>query len=137
MEAIMIEMFKPDKIKTISVDEKIYGEANCTSIKFAYDGGKMPPICIDGNFKLFRFRKKHGDIYSLSITCDVSDEFFFREICKVISKETCKLVRKSICKPEEFELVKKINLANQFMPKYIPKSLERLNVEYLQGLLGM
>ena len=106
MEALTIETFKPDKIKAISVDEKIYGETNYTSVKFLYYGGKMPPIRTDGKFKLFRFRKKRGDTYSLSITCNAGNEFFFREICKVISKETCKLVGKSICKPEEFELVK-------------------------------
>ena len=104
MNALTIETFKPDKIEAISVDEKIYGETNYTSVKFSYDGGKMPPIRIDDNFKLFIFRKKRGDTYLLSITCDASNEFFFREICKVISKETCKLVCK--CKPEDFELVK-------------------------------
>ena len=106
MEALMVERFKPAKIKAISVDEKVYGETNYTFIKFTYDGGEMPPICIDGNFKLFRFRKKHGDTYSLSITCDTSNEWFFRELCKVVSKEICKLVRKPICKPEDSELVK-------------------------------
>ena len=44
MEALTIKTFKPDKIKGISVDEKIYGENNYTSIKFSYDGGEMPPI---------------------------------------------------------------------------------------------
>ena len=102
----MIETFKPDKIKAISTDEKIYGETNYTSIKFSYNEGKMPPIRIDRKFKLFRFRNKRGDTYSLSITCNASNEFFFREICKVISKETGKLVHKSICNPEDFELVK-------------------------------
>ena len=87
MEALTIETFKPDKIKAISVDEKVYGETNYTSVKFSYDGGEMPPIRTDGKFKLFRFKNKRGD-YSLSITCDASNEFFFREICKVISKET-------------------------------------------------
>ena len=32
MEALTIEMFKPDKIKTISVDEKIYGETNFVKV---------------------------------------------------------------------------------------------------------
>ena len=106
MEALTIKAFKPDKIKAISVNKKIYGETNYTSVKFAYNGGEMPPIRIDGNFKLFRFRKKRGDTYSLLITCDTSNEWFFRELCKVVSKETCKLVRKSIYKPEDFKLVK-------------------------------
>ena len=78
-------------------------------IKFAYDGGEMPPTCIDGNFRLFRFRNERGDIYSLSITCDATNEWFFRELCKVISRESCRLVRNyggKILKPEDFELVK-------------------------------
>ena len=66
----------------------------------------MSPICIHGKFKLFGFKNKCDDTYSLLITCDANNEFFFREICKVISKETCKLVSKSICKPEDFEMVK-------------------------------
>ena len=53
MKALMIEMFKPDKIKASSVNEKIYGETNYTSVKFSYDGWKMPPIRVNGNFKLF------------------------------------------------------------------------------------
>ena len=63
MEALMIKTFKPNKIKAISVDEKIYRETNYTSVKFAYDEGEMPPIHIDGKFKLFRFKKKCGNTY--------------------------------------------------------------------------
>ena len=33
MEALTIETFKPDKIKAISVDERVYGETNYTSVK--------------------------------------------------------------------------------------------------------
>ena len=76
---------------------------------FAYDGGEMPPIRIDGNFRLFRFRNKNGDIYSLSITCDATNEWLFKELCKVISRESCRMVRKheaKIVKPEDFELVR-------------------------------
>ena len=108
MEALTIKTFKPDKISAISADQRS-GEFNYTSVKFAYDGREMPPIHIDGNFRLFRFRNKHGDIYSLSITCDATNEWFFRELCKVISRESCRLVRNyggKILKPEDFELVK-------------------------------
>ena len=69
----------------------------------------MPPIRIDGNFRLFRFRNKHGDIYLLSVTCDDTNKSFLRELCKVISRESCRLVRKyggKALKPEDFELVK-------------------------------
>ena len=109
MEALTIETFKPDKIKAISVDDKHSGESNYKSVKFTYDGGEMPPICIDGNFRLFRFRNKNGDIYSLLITSDAINESFLRELCKVISKESCRMVRKhegKIVKPEDFELVR-------------------------------
>ena len=91
MEALTIKTFKPDKISAISVDERS-GEFNYTSVKFAYDGGEIPLIRIDGNFRLFRFRNKHGDIYSLSITCDAINESFFREVCKAISRESCRMV---------------------------------------------
>ena len=108
MEALTINTFKPDKISAISVDQ-CSGEFNYTLVKLPYDGGEMPPICIDGNFRLFRFRNRCGDIYSLSITCDATNESFFRELCKVISRESCRLVRSlggKIPKPEDFELVK-------------------------------
>ena len=59
MEALIIETFKPDKITAISVDDKHSGEFNYKSVKFAYGGGEMPLICIDGNFRLFRFRNKN------------------------------------------------------------------------------
>ena len=91
MEAQTIKTFKPDKITAIGVDERS-GELNSTSVKFAYNGGEMPPIHIDDNIRLFRFRSKCGDIYSLSITCDATNKWFFRELCKVISRESCKLV---------------------------------------------
>ena len=109
MEALTIETFKPGKITAISADDKRSGEFNYKSVKFAYDGGEMPSICIDGNFRLFRFRNKNGDIHSLSITCDTTNEWFFKELCKVISRESCRMVRKhesKIVKPEDFELVR-------------------------------
>ena len=60
MEALTIETVKPDKIKAISVDEKIYGENNYTPVKFAYDGGEMPLICIDtGENRKWGFQEKN------------------------------------------------------------------------------
>ena len=70
MVVLMIEMFKTDKITAISVDDKSSGGSNNKSVKFAYDGGEVPPIRIDGDFRLFRFRHKNSDTYSLSITFD-------------------------------------------------------------------
>ena len=46
----MIETFKTDKITTISVDDKSSRGSNYKSVKFAYDGGEVPLIHIDGDF---------------------------------------------------------------------------------------
>ena len=93
MEALTIEMFKTDKIAAISLDFKSSGGSNYKSVKFAYDGGEVPPIRIAGDFRLFRFRNKNSDTYSLSITCNPTNESFFRELSKVIAKESCKILK--------------------------------------------
>ena len=67
----MIETFKTNKITAISVDDKNSGGSNYKFVKFAYDGGEVPPICIDGDFRLFRFRNKNSGTYSILITCDL------------------------------------------------------------------
>ena len=76
MEALPIERFKTDKITAISVDEKSSRKFNYKSVKFAYNGGEVPPIRIDGDFRLLRFRNKNSDTYSLSITCDPTKWIF-------------------------------------------------------------
>ena len=89
MVVLTIETFKTDKITAISVEARkgtslSVGEAHdkssrgssYKSVKFAYDGGEVPPIHIDGDFRLFRFRNKNSDTYSLSITCDPTNESF-------------------------------------------------------------
>ena len=68
MVVLTIETFKTDKITAISVDNKSSRDSSYKSVKFAYDGGEVPPIRIDGDFRLFRFRNKNSDTYSLSIT---------------------------------------------------------------------
>ena len=49
MEPLTIETFNPDMIKAINSERKRAGEINYTSVKFSYDGGKIPPLRIDGN----------------------------------------------------------------------------------------
>ena len=101
MVVLTIEMFKTDKITAISVEvrsaaeahDKSSGGSNYKSVKFAYDGGEVPLIRIDGNFRLFRFRNKNSDTYSLSITCDPTNESFFRELNEVIAEESCKILK--------------------------------------------
>ena len=108
MVVLTIEMFKIDKIKAINVDDKSSGGSSYKSVKFAYDGGEVPLIHIDGDFRLFRFRNKNSDTYSLSITCDPTNELFlfFRELKEVIAEESCKILKDEFIKPEDFKLIR-------------------------------
>ena len=96
-------------IKAINSEQKKVGNINYTSVKFEYNGGKIPPLRVDGKFKLFKFKNDKTDIYSLSIKCNEENERFFERLCEVVAKESCRLVSKlngRKLKPEEFELVK-------------------------------
>ena len=109
MEPLTIETFNPDMIKAITWEQKRAGEINHRSVKFSYDGGKIPPLKIEGKFKLFRFKNSKGDIYSLSIKCNEANESFFERLCEVAARESCRLILKvngKKLKPEDFELVK-------------------------------
>ena len=109
MEPLTIKIFNPDIFKAANSEQKRAGEVNHTSVKFSYDRGKIPPLRIDGKFRLFRFKNSKGDIYSLSIRCNEANESFFERLCKIVSRESCRLVPKvngKKLKPEDFELVK-------------------------------
>ena len=109
MKPHTIETFKPDMIKAVNYEQKKAGEINYTSVKFEYSGGAMPPLGIDGKFRLFRFKNPRGDIYSLSIRCDKENEPFFRCLYNAVAQESCRLVPKvggKKLKPEDFDLVK-------------------------------
>ena len=109
MEPLTIETFNPDMIKAINSEQKKAGEINYTSVKFEYNGGAIPPLRIDGKFRLFRFKNPRGDIYSLSIRCDRENETLFRKLCDVVALESCRLVPKvngRKLKPEDVELIK-------------------------------
>ena len=69
MEALTIETFKTSKISAVEVSERRSKDFNYESIKFAYDGGAVPPIRVDGNFRIFKFENKNGTVYSLVINC--------------------------------------------------------------------
>ena len=109
MKPLTIETFIPDMIKAVNYEQKKAGEINYTSVKFEYNGGAMPPLRIDGKFRLFRFKNPGGDIYSLSIRCDAKNEPFFGKLCDAVARESCRLVPKvngKKLKPEDFDLVK-------------------------------
>ena len=91
------------------MEQKRAGDINYTSVKFSYDGGKIPPLRINGKFKLFRFKNSKGDIYLLSIKCNEENESFFERLHEVVARKSCRLVPKvngKKLKPEDFELVK-------------------------------
>ena len=129
----MIETFKTDKITAISVDDKNSRVSNYKSVKFAYDGGEVPPICIDGDFRLFRFRNKNSDTYSLSITCDPTNESFFRELSKVIAKESCKMLKDKSIKPEDFKLIRDNRSGRSVYAKIYSKKSGKVKCRISQG----
>ena len=126
MESLTIETFNPDMITAINSEQKKAGSINYTSVKFDYNGGKMPPIRVDGKFKLFKFKNDKTDIYSLSLKCNEENERFFERLCEVVAKESCRLVPKvngRKLKPEEFELVRDSKVGrNVFAKIYTKKS---------------
>ena len=109
MEPLTIKTFNPEMIKAINLEQKRAGEINYTLVKFSYNGGKIPPLRIDGKFRLFRFKNSRGDTYSLSIRCNEENKRFFERLCEVVSHESCRLVPKvngKKLKPEDLGLVK-------------------------------
>ena len=74
MEPLTIETFNPDMIKAINSEQKKSDNINYASVKFDYNGGKIPPLSVDGKFKLFIFKNDKTDIYSLSIKCNEENE---------------------------------------------------------------
>ena len=110
MKPLTIDSFKTDNnIRAVSSDLKSVDDFNYTSVKLEYDGDKIPPLRIDGTFRIFKFKKSKSSIYSLSINCDESLEEFFNDLREVIANETCRLVPQVNGKklnPDSFELVK-------------------------------
>ena len=133
MVVLMIEMFNTDKITAISVEARSSRGSNYKSVKFAYDGGEVPPICIDGDFRLFRFRNKNSDTYSLSITCDPTNESFFRELNVVIAEESCKILKDESIKQEDFELIRDNGSRRSVYTKIYSKKSGKVKCRISQG----
>ena len=85
MEPLTTAPFNPNMIKVVNFEQKKAGEITYTSVKFEYNGGAMPPLRIDGKFRLLRFKNHTGDIYSLSIRCNEENEPFFRRLCDAVA----------------------------------------------------
>ena len=69
MEALTIKTFETSKISTAEVRENRSQDFKYKLIRFAYDGTEVPPIRVDGNFRVFKFDNKNGPVYSLAISC--------------------------------------------------------------------
>ena len=108
MEALTINNFKTSKISAVDVDvsENRPKDFSYKSVKFAYNGGEVPPIMVDGSMRSFKFENKNGPVYSLAINCDSNNESFFRKLNSTLAKESCRLLRDKSIVPEDFELVK-------------------------------
>ena len=103
METLTIKTFKTSKISAANVSENRSQDFKYKSIRFAYDGGEVPPISVDGNFRIFKFDNKNGPVYSLAINCTEDNESFFRKLNSVVAN---KILKDHTVSPEDFELVK-------------------------------
>ena len=106
MEALTIKTFKTSKISTADIRENHSQEFKCRSIRLAYDRAEVPPIRVDGNFRIFKFNNKNGPVYSLAINCTGDNESFFRKLNSVLANQSCKILKDRTVNPEDFELAK-------------------------------
>ena len=106
MEALTIKTFKTSKISALEDSERRSKDFNHKSIRFAYDGGEVPPISVDGNFRIFKFENKNGPAYSLVVNYTGDNESFFRKLNSALASRSCKILKDHTVTPENFELVK-------------------------------
>ena len=106
MEALTIKTFETSKIFAAKVSENRSKDFKYKSVTFAYDGEEVPPIRVDGNFRVFKFENKNGPIYSLAINCTGDNESFFRKLNSVLANQSWKTLKDHTVTPENFELVK-------------------------------
>ena len=93
MEALTIKTFKTNKISAAEVRENHSQESKYKRIRFAYDGAEVPPIRVDGNFRVFKFDNKNGPVYSLAINCTEDNESFFRKLNSVLANQSCMILK--------------------------------------------
>ena len=80
MEALTIKTFKASKISAVDVKGNCSKDFKYKTMKFSYDRAEVPPIRVDGNFRVFKFDNKNGPVYSLAISCTGDNESFFRKL---------------------------------------------------------
>ena len=123
MEALTIKTFKTSKISAAKVSENLSKDFKYKSVTFAYDGGEVPPIRVDGNFRVFKFDNKNGPVYSLAISCAGDNESFFRKLNSALANQSCKILKGRTVNPEDFELVRENKYGCSVFAKiYLKKS---------------
>ena len=123
MEALTIKTFKTSKISAVDVKENCSKDFKYKSIKFSYDGAEVPPIRVDGNFRVFKFDNKDGPVYSLAISCTGDNESFFRKLNSALANQFCTILKDRTVTPEDFELVKENKYGcSVFVKIYLGKS---------------
>ena len=118
MEALTIKTFETSKFSTAKVSENRSKDFKYKSVTFAYDGEEVPPIRVDGNFRVFKFENKNGPVYSL-VTGD--NESLFRELNSVLANQSCKILKDHTVTPENFELVKENKYGCSVFTKIYPR----------------
>ena len=93
MEAVTIKTFKTSIISAVEVREIPSKDFNDKSIRFTYDGGEVPPIRVDGNFRIFKFENKNGPVYSLVINCTGGNESFFRKLNSALANHPARCLK--------------------------------------------
>ena len=126
-------MRKGTSLSAGEAHDKSSGSSRYKSVLFVYDGGEVPLIRIDGDFRLFRFRNKNSDTYSLSITGDPTNESFFRELNKVIAEESCKILKDESIKPEDFKLIRDNRSGRSVYAKIYSKRSGKVKCRISQG----
>ena len=106
MEALTIKTFKTSKISTVDISENHSKDFKYKSLRFAYDEAEVPPIRVDGNFRVLKFDNKNGPVYSLAINCTGDNESFFRKLNSALANQSCKILKDHTITPKDFELVK-------------------------------
>ena len=108
MEALTIKTFETNKISAAKVSENRSKDFKYKSVTFAYNGEEVPPIRVDGNFRVFKFENKNEPVYSLVINCTGDNESFFRKLNSVLANQSCEILKDHTVTPENFELVKDV-----------------------------
>ena len=112
-----------DKISAVDIKENCSKDFKYKSIKFFHDGAEVPPIRVDGNFRVFKFDNKNGPVHSMAINCTGDNESFFRKLNSALANQSCKILKDHTIIPEDFELVKENKYGCSIFAKiYLRKS---------------